>query len=182
MKTLETIQKISSLGRILSRVAYIVSIVGFLICIAALAALCLNADDVMKIGGVTLHSVLSDKAGVENNGIAAVIIWWMTVLIGEAVTARFSVLYFSHEIEDGTPFTRSSSEELMRLGIITIAVPLASLVAAAIVTGIISAVLDTENVSELVAYEADGNIVLGVMFIIGSLLCRHGAEIREEKY
>ena len=55
MKSLNTIQTLSKIGRILSRVAFILAVVGFCGCIAGVLSLSLGAGNLIKLGGVTLH-------------------------------------------------------------------------------------------------------------------------------
>ena len=65
MKTLETIQRFSWLGRTLSRTAFILAVIGFCGCVLGLFSLALGSDGAMRWGGVTVHGVL---AGVEERG------------------------------------------------------------------------------------------------------------------
>jgi hypothetical protein len=181
MKTLNTIQKLSSIGKVISKIVFIVCIVSFCLCILALIGLALNFDGLIKIRGVTIHGLISEEIGVEKTSLAIAVVGVMIIIVGEAVVSRFAVGYFSKELEEGTPFSRLASDELMKLGILTIAVPIAGSIVAAIVMGIICGIMDIEEASELVKYEGGGNISLGLMFIIGSLLCRYGAELNENK-
>ena len=181
MKTLEVIQKLSSIGKILSKIVFIACIVSFCLCLLALIGLALNFDGLIKIRGVTIHGLITEEIGVEKTSLAIAVVGVMIIIVGEAVVSRFAVGYFSKELEEGTPFSRLASDELMKLGILTIAVPIAGSIVAAIVMGIICGIMDIEEASELVKCDGDGNITLGVMFIIGSLLCRYGAELNENK-
>lgn len=78
----------------------------------------------------------------------------------------------------GTPFTLSGAKELLRLGILALAIPAGYSVIATVWQTI--AVRIFENV-EKVSTGSLGSFSLGVMFIIGSLLCRYGAELAEKK-
>lgn len=55
MRSLKTIQKLSSLGSILSKIAFVLSVVGFCGCIAGLIGLCFGSDAVLKLGDIRLH-------------------------------------------------------------------------------------------------------------------------------
>lgn len=50
MRSLKTIQKLSSLGSILSKIAFVLSVVGFCGCIAGLIGLRFGSDAVLKLG------------------------------------------------------------------------------------------------------------------------------------
>ena len=55
MRSLKTIQKLSSLGSILSKIAFVLSVVGFCGCIAGLIGLRFGSDAVLKLGDIRLH-------------------------------------------------------------------------------------------------------------------------------
>lgn len=59
MKSLVTIQKLSKVGSVLSKIAFIFSIIGFCGCIAGLLSLQIGNGGLIKIGGVTLHGLIS---------------------------------------------------------------------------------------------------------------------------
>ena len=54
MTSLPTIQKLSKLGKILSNIAFIFSIVGCIGCLLGMIALQTGAGSVLKLGGVTM--------------------------------------------------------------------------------------------------------------------------------
>ena len=62
MKTLNTIQKLSRLGRIFSRIIYVASLVGAILCAFGIFGLVAIPDN-FKLGGTTIHGLieLSDK-------------------------------------------------------------------------------------------------------------------------
>lgn len=68
-------------------------------------------------------------------------------------------------------------EALKRLGILTIVLPTGCAIVASIVTGIVAEFLKVEVRSSMeAAYSNAGNITLGLMFLLGALLCRSAAE------
>ncbi len=105
MKTLGTIQKLYKIGKILSRIAFIISVIGFCGCIAALLSLGIGNGSLIKIGGVTLHGLISDDLGYNIRSIGAALSGWLFVCAGEAVVAKFAEIYFKNELKAGTPFT-----------------------------------------------------------------------------
>ena len=58
MKSLDTIQKMSKIGKFLSKIAFIFSVIGFCGCIAGLLSLSFGNGSLIKIGGVTLHGLI----------------------------------------------------------------------------------------------------------------------------
>ena len=67
-----------------------------------------------------------------------------------------------------------------RLGVLTLAIPTGCAVAGSIVEGIIAGFMKVEKAAAMDLYfDNEASIVLGMMFILGSLLCRYGAELRE---
>ncbi len=177
MKTIEKIRKLCSLARILSRIAFVIAVVGAVLCLAGIISLAAGADGVLKIGGVTLHTLMVE-AGEERGSVIAAMLMWMIVLIGEAVTAGYAGLCFRSELEEGTPFTEKGSDEMLKLGIICISVPLGCTVIGSIAEGIAAALMNVEK-NGLPDCSIDGSVTLGVMFIFVSLLCRYGAEQKE---
>ena len=115
MKTLETIQRFSRLGRTLSKAAFVLAVIGFCGCVLGLFSLALGSDGAIHWGGVTIHGVLT---GVEELGsVRAVLAGWLILCAGEAVLAKFAERYFRNELTAGTPFTLAGAGELRRLGI-----------------------------------------------------------------
>ena len=180
MKSLDTIQKLSKIGRVLSKIAFIFSVIGFCGCIAGLLSLSFGNGSLIKIGGVTLHGLVSEEYGYNIKSITATLSGWMIVCAGEAVLAKFAEVYFKNELKAETPFTLAGAKELLRLGILTLTIPTGCAVAGSIAEGIIAGFMKVEKAAAMDMYfDNEASIVLGIMFILGSLLCRYGAELRE---
>ena len=58
MRTLDTIQKLSKIGRTLSKIAFIFSVIGVCGCIVGLLSLRLGSGGLLRLGGVTLHGLI----------------------------------------------------------------------------------------------------------------------------
>lgn len=178
MKSLDTIQKLSKIGRVLSKIAFVFSVVGICGCIAGLLSLCFGNGSLIKIGGVTLHALVSEEYGYNIKSICAVLSGWMAVCAGEAVLAKFAEHYFKRELADGTPFTFAGAKEMQRLGILTICLPIGTQIVAEIVHAVMEQTI--QGVAPL-QLNNDSSVTLGIMFIVLSLICRYGAELREGK-
>ena len=180
MKSLNMIQKLSKIGRILSKIAFIGFIVGFCGCIVGLLSLNFGADNLIKIGGVTLRDLIVRESGYSLESIGAAFSGWMVVCAGEAVLAKFAELYFRNEWEAGTPFTFAGARELLRLGILTIAIPTGCVVVGSIVEGIVAGFLDTAKATAMDSYfNNESSVMLGIALIVVSLIFRYGAELKE---
>ena len=175
MKTLNTIQKLSKIGQILSKTICIFCIIGFCGCIIGIFSIAIGAPT-LKIGGITLESILSIEAGVTTGTVYAVMLAGMILCAGEAVLTKFAEHYFKRELVDGTPFDLGGAKELMRLGILAIGIPIGTQMIAEIVYAVMKQTLHSVAPFQL---EHTSSVALGVMFIVMSLGCRYGAELRE---
>lgn len=176
MKTLNTIQTLSKIGKIISRIIFIVSLIGGIFCIVGILEPSLIHDG-LKIGGVTIHSVIPQNAKNNTGAWYGEMAAGIVLCAGEAVLCKIAEMYFKNELEAGTPFTFDGAKELMRLGIFTICIPLGT----DIVVGIISSVIGRAyQLTNVLGINHSAQIGLGVMFIITSLLCRYGTEIIQQ--
>ena len=181
MKSLNTIQSLSRLGKVLSKIAFILAVVGFCGCIAGLLSLSFGNGGLLKIGGVTLHGLIGDELGYNIKSITVALLGWLVICAGEAVLAKFAEVYFGNELKAGTSFTLAGAKELTRLGILTLAIPTGSAVVSSIVEGIAAGLLHVSKASAMdVYFDNDASIVLGIAFLLGALLCRYGAESGEK--
>lgn len=170
--TLDTIQILSRIGKVLSKIVYICCIVGICGCAVGAAAMCIGTKT-LKIGGVTLHSILEAEAGISTGTIWAAIAVGALLCIGEFFVSRMACRYFENELRAGTPFTMDGAKELLHLGISAIWIPIVSGVLAQVAQAVITQFM--ENV-EKVRLDGLDSVALGVMLVYVSLLCRYGAE------
>lgn len=180
MKSLKTIQSLSKIGKVLSKILFIFSVIGLCSCIAGLVGLSFGGGSIIRIGSVVLHGWIPEEFGYNVKSIGAALLRWAVVCAGEGVVARFAEGYFQNELKAGTPFTLAGAKELLRLGILNIAVPIGCTVLGSILESIAADLMKVEKFTEANGFfNNDASIGLGVMFILGSLLCRYGAELRE---
>lgn len=172
MKTLNTIQKLSKVGKIFSKIIYICCIVGICGCAVGVVAMFAGAEAV-KIGGLTLHDVLETEAGVSVGTVWTAIVVGLILCVGELFVSLKACRYFENELKAGTPFTLDGAKEMLNLGISVIWIPIVSTIVAQIAQGIFATFM--EEVEKL-SLDNSGSLALGVMFIIASLLCKYGAE------
>jgi len=175
MNTLKTIQTLSKIGKIISKIIFICCIVGFCGCIVGIVSLAIGAETV-KVGGATIHSIIANGAGMTVPALYAATAVGAVLCAAEAVLCKFAETYFKNELADGEPFTLRGAKELMRLGILTIAIPLG----AEIVCSIGVAIADSFYPGvDTLSFDAFYTVGLGIMMIVLSLFCRHGAEQKE---
>lgn len=182
MKSLKNVQIVFKIGKVLSKIAFIAWLVGACICAAGLIVLPFGADGVLKIGGVTLRSLMGMEAGEANIAAVAVMAGWLIISVGVTVVAKFADKYFTNELDVGTPFTEDGAKELMRLGILTAVVPLGCSITAEIIIGVVAGIFGiAESATTDIAYDCTTAIMLGAMFIVISLICSYGAEINKQE-
>lgn len=176
MKTLHTIQTLSKIGKVFSKIVSICCIVGFCGCAVGMIAMLVGAETI-QLGGITLHGILEAEAGISVGTIWAAIVVGMILCVGEFFVSRMAYRYFDNELKAGTPFTVEGAKELLHLGISTIWIPLVSMILAQVAQGTFSQFMkDVEKLS----LEDFDSVAMGVVFLIVSLLCRHGAELKDK--
>lgn len=175
-RSLQIIQVLAKIGKIMSKIIYICCIVGFCGCIVGILSIVIGAHAALKVGSVTLNSVLQAEAHINEATLYTITIVGMLLCAGEGVLARFAEHYFRREIADGTPFHMDGAKELFRLGILTICIPLGTLIAAEILQGVLAGILPNVETMDLKGFDS---VELGVMFMVLSLFCRHGAELQQ---
>lgn len=172
-KSLKTVQTVCKVCKVLAEIAFVM----FVVIVALMLAATIftgtgNFDALVSSGGVVLDDMLQ-QTGVTQDYMVAVLVCMTIIIAAEAVVAKFINVYFKHELKAGTPFTFEGAKEMLRLGIITIAVPVGASLVATIVFGIMAAGsgLDSEFNFEI-------SLGMGLMFLALSPLLKHGTELR----
>ena len=171
MKSLKTIQKTFHVFQILSKVAMILSFVG-----AGLAGAALLGCVVFHFGGSIIGldpEVLISMTETESLTKAIGVLLIDTILaLTDGILLAFALRYFNSEQADGTPFTRSGAERIMRLGVLTIALPLVAAIPSAIVCEIMKLPADIVR-----NWDNRNGLATGIVLILASLIFRYGAEL-----
>ena len=172
-KSLKTVQTVCKVCKVLAEIAFVM----FVVIVALMLAATIftgtgKLDALVSSGGVVLDDMLQ-QTGVTQEYVTAVLVCMTIIIAAEAVVAKFINVYFKHELKAGTPFTFEGAKEMLRLGIITIAVPVGASLVATIVFGIMAAGsgLDSEFNFEI-------SLGMGLMFLALSPLLKHGTELR----
>ena len=174
MKTLETIQTLSRIGKILCTILFVFCLVGGIGCAVGIICLAIIPDG-FQIGDMTIYGIIEQSAEVSLGTCYAAMATGIVLCAGEAVLCRIAKAYFEHELAAGTPFTSEGAAELKRLGIYTICIPIGTQIVAVIVHAIFELLMKDVQTTDLTAF-GSGSIGLGIMFLIIGLLCRYGAE------
>lgn len=181
-KNYKILQKITKIGKILSKIAFVFSIIGICGCFVGLISNVFGSGKFFKIGGITIYGMLADFNAYNVKSISATLLAWMVVCVGQAVLAKFAELYFRNAETSGTPFTQTGARELRRLGIMMIVIPTVCAALAEIVHGIMTGFMNgmAEEWSDL-NFDNEASVIVGVIFIVGSFVCGYGAELLEGK-
>ena len=177
MKTLAAIQKLTKLGRVLSKIVFIFSLIGAIACVAGVISMALLPES-FQLGSVTIKGLVDLTDEINPNEVYAAMVAGMITFTAEAVLAKLAERYFRHELEAGTPFTFAGAKELKRLGICAIVLPIAALAAAEIVYNVMQQFMS--GIGSLDLAES-GSVGLGIMMIVASLLCKYGAELTQAR-
>ena len=142
-------------------------------CLVGIA--CIGIPGSFKVGGITIHSVIDNLQGLSLETCYTAMAMGLIICTATCIEAKMSECYFKHELAAGTPFTIEGAKELLRLGICTICIPLGAIIVAQAYNAIASHFL--AGVAEI-NIEGGAPVVLGIAFIIMSLICKYGAELK----
>ncbi len=174
-KSLKTIQTFAKIGKVIANIIFIFSIIGAIASIIAVSTIASIQN--LEFEGQTVVGL------VESTGISFVTTVFscassIVTCIGAAVISKFAVIYFTNELDDGTPFTYAGSKELLRLGILSVAIPMATstvLGIAFIITKLFWPPLAEDAISG-----EPLSIGVGILLIVMSVVFKHGAELEEK--
>lgn len=180
MKTLDTIQSLAQVGKVLSKITQILCIVGACLCLVGLILAPLGEMALLQMENVTVHGLIQ-AVGRTLPEILSLVSAGLVMCVAEAVLASFAHRYFANELAAGTPFTLAGAKELQHLGILTIALSLGGEIAASICASLIPALMGQRTFSTADPADGFASVSLGVTFLIISLLCRYGAQTAGER-
>lgn len=167
MKSLEVIQKIVKVLKILTKIAYIFCIIGAVASAIGTASL-FAIDENSEIWKKALEAVKPDT--IDLAAVRCTCLTGVFVCAAGAVLSWFSKRLFEDELAAGTPFDRHICKDMLKVGIIYLAV--------SVVSGIIIAIIYA-----CFNLDADGSgfsgFTTGIVYIICWLLCRYGADVKE---
>ena len=172
MEQLQKIQKAAHVFQILTKIAYIFSIVGASLC--AVGALCAfswySGGQVFSLFGEPV-TIFSSTRGMDETLV--ILLADFVMISAEAILLSFAYRYLKAEQAAGTPFTEAGAEELKRLGIRCIWLPIVAMVVASVI-GVSFGVEDLDIDSNL------PSLAVGVVLILASMVFRYGAALEEK--
>lgn len=174
-KSLKTVQTVCKVCKIFAEIAFVMLVVTAALCAFAAIGIGAGSIDVFKIGSVSIIGEAMQQSAVTPEMMLAVLVSVAIVSAAEAVVAKFVNVYFKHELKAGTPFTFEGAKEMLRLGIIAIAVPLGASIVSAIVYAVMTVGSGTGN-----EFENDVALGIGIVFLMLSPLLKYGAELNEK--
>lgn len=174
-KTIDTIQKLFKVGRVISRIVFVACLVGAIVSFTGILCLAMIPDG-FRIGGMTLRGIIATSQNMSMGAAYLAAAVAMVFCASESFLGRMAARYFSNELQAGTPFTQDGAKELIRLGIFNIVIPIAAVAVMAIIYAIIHA-----SYPDLADLRIDNlaGVGIGVMMIVTGLICRYGAEQKQ---
>lgn len=171
MSTRIKIQKFFRVFQILTKIAFIFSIIGASCC--AVGILCCVAWE----NGGHVYSLFGESVELANHAAdlpkaVAVMLTDLIFLVSEAVLLGFASQYLKIEQEEGTPFTEKGANLVKKLGIRCIYLPIIASVLAAVAT----VCLNVEQGGDINNLPSVGT---GILLILTSLVFRYGAELEQ---
>lgn len=172
MEQLQKIQKAAHVFQILTKIAYIFSIVGASLC--AVGALCAfswySGGQVFSLFGEPV-TIFSSTRGMDET--LAILLADFIMITAEAILLSFANRYLKAEQAAGTPFTEAGAEQLKRLGIRCIWMPIVAMVIVSVI-GVCFNVKTLDTVSNL------PSLAVGIVLILASMIFRYGAALEEK--
>ena len=179
MKSLNTIQTLMKIARVIATIVLVFSIIGMVGCAVGGVALYLTKD--MDIGaieleeGVTVGDITLDEYTPTIEAVYFSVIAAFIACVIEVILSDRARRYFKFAVKEGTPFTYDGAKRLKNLGILYIVLAVVASIVEAVVYFVFTATFgDVINLSEVTYGSAIGT---GVMMLIFAVVFKHGAEM-----
>ena len=173
-KNLSNVQKIFNVCRIISKAIFILSIIGAVACFVGFTALW--GLHKVEVDGIEVVNILEEGGEPFVTMMFSICIAMLSCISG-AIISKFAEIYFSNELEVGTPFTYSGAKELLTIGILSFALP----TAVSIISGIAYTI--TKLYWPMLELEISGmsiSIEVALIIVVISYVFRYGAELEEK--
>ncbi|MDO4467896.1 MAG: hypothetical protein Q4C49_12990 [Bacillota bacterium] len=179
-RTLNTIQKLMKAGGIISTLIQVLCTIGIVGCVIGIVSLYVfPANQAVQLCSMAIHQMIHVE--IEKLSFSSYITAMLMGLIIcslEVNLARSARKYFRNELKAGTPFTFEGVEELKRLGIRIIVLPIVAVIIANIVHKSMCYYFKdvaTMHINSFVVGRA------GLLCIFLSCIYKYGAELVEKK-
>lgn len=174
-QSLKNVQMLAKAGKIISKVVFILCLIGAIACLVGIIVM--SSVGSLVIDGKELSAIIKQESGYNITVLSFACTVGTIACLFECVVSKFAEVYFTHQLDAGTPFTYNGAKEIRRLGIICIAAPLCTLITAEIARAIFS--IFTEIPKDIVANEPVA-LDLGIAFIVASFVFKYGAELMDK--
>ncbi len=174
--SLKTIQLLAKIGKVISMIVFVCSIIGIVGCVLGMGALIAVKD--LEIQGKSLSFIIRRESGLSLTDVYFACTLGVMACIGESVVAKCAVKYFNNELAAGTPFTFEGAQEIKRLGILSIAIT----VSIAIVKELAYVIFQAfDKVDKEIFEGTQVSVDMGVALLVMSLIFKYGAELKNKK-
>lgn len=174
--SLSKIQKVSKAGLVLSKIVLWCAYMGLISC-ALILVVQLFVGNAKIVGDSSIVlDMIKDKSKLSIGSIYAALTIGIIMCITKIIHARLEVKYFDAEIKAGTPFKLELVEQLRKLGIQTIVIPLIGVILSNVAYEIFKHFF--VNISEMDISNSQ-SIGLGIVYLVISLLCKAAIEEKE---
>lgn len=171
------IQTLAKLGKGFSRAICILSLTVAVICAICVLGIAFLPNESFVFSGITIHSLIPDGKSLDAGEYYTALTMYIIICSGEAVLCRIAERFFADELRAGTPFTREISGKMLKLGVLTVALPIITMLIAALICTVMSNSFGTVREYNIGGF---GSVGIGILFIILSVVCRCIAERNEE--
>lgn len=178
-KTLGTIQSLMKLGKAISILVIIFSVIGMIGALIAGVVFYIEGDLIIEtaIGELELGELGEDiEVMLTKESLIYMMVVAFVACLTEIIIASESKKYFKFEIKEGTPFTFEGAKKLKKVGILAIVLPIVMGIVLFAVEVVISALNPEVNLGDTAFTVSIGT---GIMMLIFSLIFKHGAELNE---
>lgn len=173
MKSLTTIQKTFRVFKVLSKIAMILWFVWAGLCVLGL--LCGIAwYSGGTVAGASRETLFSLTMTGSLSQLIGVLLSDLVFALTDGALFLFAFRYFKQEQADGTPFTQHGAEQVKRLGIRTIVLPLVAVIVSAVLYKVF-------GLPEAGDWSSLSSVSMGIVLILASLVFRYGAELEGKR-
>ena len=174
--SMSKIQKISKAGLILSKIVLWCAYMGLISCALILIVQIFVGNSKIVGDSSIVLDMIKDKSKLNVGTIYTALTIGIIMCITKIIHARLEVKYFNAELQAGTPFKLELVEQLRKLGIQTIVIPLIGVILSNVAYEIFKHFYI--NIGEM-DISNSVSIGLGIVYLVISLLCRAAIEEKE---
>lgn len=172
MNSLEKVQKVMRVFKILAKIVMILSYVAAVLALVSGILLISGAPD-RVIGHFMEIGSFMEKTGGNKTQIAGILFATAAASLLGGIMSTFACLYFAAEVKEGTPFTDAGADRVKRLGIIVIVLSVVS----ACITEVI---YDWIGLSAWNQFDQTGGVTVGICLLLLAMVLRYGAELEQK--